>query len=85
MSDTEKLTIEQKIEIARLATEIYMTEYQSGHVHSAAKLNRDKTAQMSHDMLEKAVENQKLHDIRADFQHIYQTLKTAIAGNSDNQ
>jgi len=85
MSDTEKLTIEQKIEIARLATQIYMTEYQSGHSHSAAKLNRDETDKMSHDALEIAVANQKLQDIRTDFQHIYQTLKTAIAGGSDNQ
>ncbi|HCC3328793.1 TPA: hypothetical protein M4731_001408 [Salmonella enterica] len=31
MSDTEKLTIAQKIEIARLATDIYKLEYSSGH------------------------------------------------------
>ncbi|MFD1801060.1 hypothetical protein CYD30_14655 [Kosakonia cowanii] len=85
MSDTEKLTIEQKIEIARLATEIYMTEYQSGHNHSAAKLSRAETNQMSSDVLEIAVEKQKLHDIRTDFQHIYQTLETAIVGNSDDR
>ncbi|RAP71258.1 hypothetical protein [Candidatus Erwinia dacicola] len=85
MSDTEKFTIDQRIEVARLATQIYMTEYQSGHNHSAAKLNRDETARMTNDLLEVTVANQKLQDIRTDFQHIYQTLKTAIVGDSDSQ
>ncbi|RAP70015.1 hypothetical protein, partial [Candidatus Erwinia dacicola] len=62
-----------------------MTEYQSGHNHSAAKLNRDETARMTNDLLEVTVANQKLQDIRTDFQHIYQTLKTAIVGDSDSQ
>ena len=85
MSDTEKLTIDQRIEVARLATQIYMTEYPSGHVHSAAKLNRDKTAEMRRDEFEIVVGKQRKQDIRGDFHNIYQALMAAIDGSVDNQ
>ncbi|KNC91113.1 hypothetical protein [Trabulsiella odontotermitis] len=85
MSDTEKLTIDQKIEITRLAIQIYMTEFPSGHATSVTHLSRDEIDKMPNDALQIAGENQKRQDIQTDYQHIYQTLKTAIVGDSGNQ
>ncbi|WP_208952540.1 hypothetical protein [Rahnella sp. ChDrAdgB13] len=81
----EKLTIDQKIQIARLATDIYMTEYPSGHsAFLRAENNGGKGSPLSNAEIEIAALEQKKQDIRNSFQGIYHSIENAITGESDN-
>lgn len=85
MSDTEKLTIAQKIDIARLATDIYMSEYPSGHTKHLTKRETNGEKPMSNVEIAIAADEQRANDIRHDFLNIYKAVENAITGDSGNQ
>lgn len=85
MSDTEKLTIAQKIDIARMAVDIYMTEYPSGHTTLLTKREAGGDKPMSRVEIAVAADEQRASDIRNDFLNIYKAVESAITGDSGNQ
>lgn len=84
MSDTEKLTTDQKISIAELATQLYIAENPSGHSRLAPRKDEHQERRSLSEM-ESAAQQYWEQRTRDEFRHLYAAIEGAILGSPDTQ
>lgn len=84
MSQEEKLSIDQKIEIARMAVDLYSIEFNEGHKHQLRE-GAKPGAPLSREERDALYLDWKIQDIRTDFQHIYHSIESAILKMTDTE
>ena len=79
----EKLTIDQKIAIAKMAVDLYSIEFNAGH-KSSLREGFKPDAPSGQNERDALWLDWQLKDIRTDFQHIFHTIENAVLQEKDS-